>query len=63
MRRWQAMLAAASHVLESARDEMQAYADGRSEGWQDSEKAEEMAERIQAIETAMEALQTVTWTG
>jgi len=63
IRRWQALLHAASHALESARDEMQVYVENRSEGWQDSQKAEEMQERIQAIEAAMDALQSITWNG
>ena len=63
LRRWQAMLHTASQVLESACEEMQAYADDRSESWQDSQKAEDMAERIQAIEAATDALHSISWNG
>lgn len=60
-RRWQAMILSATAALETARDEMQAYAEDRSERWQDSPKAEEMAERIQAMEDATDALHSITW--
>ena len=50
-RRWAALIAQARTALETARDEMQAYHDDRSEDWQESDRGQEFAETISALET------------
>lgn len=58
--RWSALIESARVALDTVRDEMQSYADERTERWQESEKAEQFAERISEIDdviTQIEALQ------
>ncbi len=55
--RWNALLANASALLTTARDEMETYRDERSESWQESEAAELLQAKIDAIETAIAALE------
>jgi hypothetical protein len=57
--RWQALLEQARLALQTARDEMQAYHAARSAAWQESERAEALAERIEALERALDELATV----
>ena len=56
--RWTALLAAARANIETARDEMQAYFDDRSEVWQESERGEAMQERIEQLENTLDTLPT-----
>jgi hypothetical protein len=55
--RWNAMLVQAQTLLTEAADEMQEYHDDRSEEWQDSDKAEDMLERIELFQDAAEQIQ------
>ena len=61
--RWNARLTNASQLLKDARDEMQAYAQERSEQWQESEKAERLTANKEAIEEALDALDSFTCAG
>jgi hypothetical protein len=54
--RWKALLQDAQRTLETLRDEMQAYFDDRSEQWQESERGEALQERIEEIESMLEAI-------
>jgi hypothetical protein len=54
--RWKAMAANASSLLQSVCQEMTAYADDRSEAWQESERTETIAEQIAAVESAIDGL-------
>jgi len=54
--RWKTLLSKAELLLETAKDEMGGYFDERSESWQESERGEAFQERIQNLETAVEAL-------
>lgn len=49
-RRWDALLTHAESLLDRIADEMVAYADERSEAWQDSERGAWFSERLEAIE-------------
>jgi hypothetical protein len=51
--RWQALIEQARAALETARDEMQAYFDDRSETWQDGERGEAMQERLDALDAIL----------
>jgi hypothetical protein len=57
--RWQALLTQARLTLETARDEMQAYYDDRSETWQAGERAAVLAEQIDQLEMVLAALDAV----
>jgi len=57
--RWQALITRAYLALETARDEMQAYADERSDAWQQSERAAALAEQIDQLSTVLEDLETL----
>jgi hypothetical protein len=52
--RWEALIAGALSALEASRDEMQVYFDERSENWQESERGEELRERIETLESMIE---------
>lgn len=54
--RWQALLAQARVYLETARDEMQAYFDDRSETWQQGDRGADLLEQIEGLEQALDAL-------
>src|SRR5205823_4441249 len=54
--RWQALLTQARLALETARDEMQAYYEDRSEAWQQSERAATLAEQIDHLEVVLNEL-------
>lgn len=53
--RWEAMQAQITTLLETLRDEMQAYHDDRTEQWQESEKGEEFITKIEAVTELAEA--------
>jgi hypothetical protein len=52
--RWEALIAGALSTLEASRDAMQVYFDERSENWQESERGEELRERIETLESIIE---------
>jgi hypothetical protein len=54
--RWQALISRARLALETARDEMQAYYDDRSETWQQGERAAALAEQIDQLEVVLAEL-------
>ena len=47
--RWQALLAQARLFLETARDEIQAYYDDRSETWQQGERAALLQDQLDSL--------------
>ena len=51
--RWQALLA---QVLETARDEIQAYYDDRSETWQQGERAALLQDQLDSLGQALDEL-------
>lgn len=57
--RWQALLVHARLALETARDEMQAYYDERSEAWQQGERAATLAEQIDQLEVVLNDLEAL----
>jgi len=46
-------------ALETARDEMQAYADERSDAWQQSERAAALAEQIEHLSMVLDDLEAL----
>jgi hypothetical protein len=57
--RWQVLLAQARHALQTACDEMQAYYDGRSAAWQDSDRATTMADQLDQLQALLDDLDAV----
>ncbi len=57
--RWEAMRQRASALIDLMLNEMRAYADERSEAWQESDKGELFEERICLVEGAQEALDEI----
>jgi hypothetical protein len=57
--RWQALLHHARSALELTRDEMQTYVDARSAAWQESERAALLQDQFDAIEQALDALDSM----
>src|SRR5205807_2196201 len=51
----------AHQLLASIRDEMQAYAQDRSDSWQESERGQLHEERIAALEEIVDALADLEW--
>ena len=56
-RRWEAMNQQALRLLQTVEEEMQDYYDQRSEPWQGSERGEAMAERLQALQEVISAVE------
>lgn len=54
--RWRAAARMAYSLLDTICDEMQAYADDRSEQWQESDRADEFTQRLTAVEEIRDAL-------
>jgi hypothetical protein len=54
--RWQALICRARLALETARDEMQAYYDDRTEAWQQGERAAALADQIDQLEVVLAEL-------
>lgn len=61
VKRWQAMQANAAALLVRMRDELQGYYDERSDAWLESEKADAMQGRIDALDAAIDALEGLDW--
>jgi hypothetical protein len=59
--RWNASLNAARELVERTVEEMQEYFDERSEEWQESERAEEHQEKIDSIQTLLDAFGELTF--
>ena len=57
--RWQALITQARLALETARDEMQAYYEDRSEAWQEGERAATLAEQIDQLEVILNDLEAL----
>jgi hypothetical protein len=57
--RWQALINRARLAVETARDEMQAYDDDRSDEWQQSDRATILAEHIDLLSTALDDLEAL----
>lgn len=54
--RWSAALTLAQRLVEEVSEQMQTYFDQRSEAWQESERAQNFIDRLEAVEQAREAL-------
>ena len=54
--RWRAAARMAQDLITTICDEMQSYADDRSEQWQQSDRADEFAERLAGIEDIRDTL-------
>lgn len=57
--RWNALFETARATLQLARDEMEEYYNDRSETWQESERAQGMQEKIDALDGIIEEIQEV----
>lgn len=49
-RRWQALLESARITLQTLHQELQSYQEQRSEAWQESDRGQAMAQRIESLE-------------
>jgi hypothetical protein len=58
-RRWTACLRLAQEILAGVAQEMAAYGEARSEAWQDSDRGEQLTDRIAAMEDILDALREV----
>lgn len=54
--RWQALLAQARLALETVRVEEQAYYEGRSERWQEGDRAVRLTDHLEALDELLGAL-------
>jgi hypothetical protein len=54
--RWHALITHARLSLETARDEMQTYYDGRSAAWQEGERAALLSDHLEALEQVLDSL-------
>jgi len=52
---WKALGRQAQTILQTLKDEMEAYRDERSEAWQESDKADDFQEAIDRVEEALES--------
>lgn len=52
--RWDGLVQRALVMLETCRNEMEAYQEERSEAWQESERGEEFQERVDALQELCE---------
>lgn len=55
--RWNALIAEAAAALGTATAEMERYFEDRSEEWQEGERGASFQERLEALQTALEAVQ------
>ncbi len=56
-RRWATMAGQALRLLQTIEGEMQEYFEQRSERWQESERGEDLAERLHALQEAIAAVE------
>ena len=59
-KRWAVMLEQATAILTSRHDEMQEYFDERSEDWQEGDRGQAFQERLDANDTATDAVAELT---
>jgi hypothetical protein len=59
-KRWSTALTQALRLMEQTRDEMQAYAQDRTEQWQESERGEAMQERTESLDSIIDDLTDAT---
>lgn len=59
--RWNASLNTARELVERTVDEMQEYFDERSEEWQEGERAEGHQEKIDSVQTLLDAFGDLTF--
>jgi hypothetical protein len=52
-RRWEALIEQARCALQTVQQEMQTYCDERSDAWQETERSEQLQERIAELEDAI----------
>jgi len=57
--RWRALIQEVGAILQTVREEMEAYRDARSEAWQESERAEAFQERIDQVEEALASIEAI----
>jgi hypothetical protein len=57
--RWRALLEQARLALQTVHEEMQTYAEERSDAWQQSERAQTLGESVEAVERALDELPTL----
>jgi hypothetical protein len=57
--RWQALLQHAQHALQTIQDELQAYADARSDAWHDGERAAAVADQLDHLAGILDDLDTL----
>jgi hypothetical protein len=57
--RWHALHAQAHLALQTVHDEMEAYADARSDAWQESERAAALAEHLDALSQVLDDLEAL----
>jgi hypothetical protein len=55
-RRWAVLLGHAQGLLTGVAEEMTTYRDERSEAWRDSDRGEQLTDRLAALEEILEAL-------
>jgi ABC-type Fe3+ transport system substrate-binding protein len=53
--RWKALSRQAQTILQTLKDEMEAYRDERSEAWQESDKADAFQEAVDRVDEALES--------
>lgn len=58
--RWNASIRYAAQMLETTLSEMQDYYDERSEQWQEDERGEEHQQKLDAVQTALDAVSELT---
>ena len=54
--RWRALIAQAQLALQTVHEEMQTYAEERSDAWQQSDRAQALSESLEAVERALDEL-------
>jgi hypothetical protein len=57
--RWRQAVASAGQLLSLVEQEMQAYYDDRSEAWLESERADQLQERIDAVSEARQSMEDI----
>jgi hypothetical protein len=58
-KRWKGSIDQAHTLLQTTREEMQSYFEERSEAWVESEKGEAFQERMDALDTLLEELNSL----